>query len=243
MKFYEYIYRDSFIHRLDPRVKLVWLFVFSAAVFLTSRPWAVTAIFLSCILVGILAKLPQRQIWESVKIFVIAMPIAYTLLYFALLGASWNALFNALVFAEKFLVMILASVIFTMTTSARDLLLSLVKVKVPYIFAFMLTIAIRFIPIIFKEINNVVNAQKARAHEFVFTLFNPVATVKSFIPIIIPVFMLLLKRSFELSLSISSRGFGAQKKITYPERLEFGFNEFFACALMFYFLLFAIKVL
>jgi len=243
MKFYEYIYRDSFIHKLDPRVKMVWVFAFSAAVFLTSRPWAVTAIFLSCILVGILAKLPQRQIWESMKIFAIAMPIAYTLLYFLLLGVSWNAFFEALIFAEKFLVMILSSVIFTMTTSARDLLLSLVKVRVPYVFAFMLTIAIRFIPIVFKEINNVINAQKARAHEFVFSLIKPVATVKSFVPVIIPVFMMLLKRSFELSLSISSRGFGAQKKITYPERLKFGFNEFFACVLMAGFLFLSIKVL
>jgi energy-coupling factor transporter transmembrane protein EcfT len=38
MKFYEYVYRDSFVHNLDPRVKLAWLFVFSSAVFLTSRP-------------------------------------------------------------------------------------------------------------------------------------------------------------------------------------------------------------
>lgn len=243
MKFYEYVYRDSFVHRLDPRVKLVWLFVFSSAVFLTSRPWAVTAIFLSCFAVGLLAKLPPRQIWDSIKIFVILMPLSYIILYLFLIGIKWQAVFEALVFSEKFLLLILASIIFTMTTSARDMLLSLVKVKVPYTFAFMLTIAIRFIPLIFKETNNVINAQRARAHEFIFSLLHPVATVKSFVPVIIPVFTLLLKRAYELSLSIDARGFGSQKKITYPDRLNFGADEILACLAMAAFLFYALKML
>ncbi|MFA6376316.1 MAG: energy-coupling factor transporter transmembrane component T [Candidatus Paceibacterota bacterium] len=243
MKFYEYIYRDSFIHRLDPRVKLVWLFVFSSAVFLTSRPGAITAIFLSCFAVSFLAKLPQRQIWESIKIFVILMPLSYVVLYLFLIGIKWEAVFEALIFSEKFLLLILASIIFTMTTSARDMLLSLVKIKVPYTFAFMLTIAIRFIPLIFKETNNVINAQRARAHEFTFSILHPVTTVKSFIPVIIPVFTLLLKRAYELSLSIDARGFGSQKKITYPDRLNFGVDEIIASLVMTTFLLFVLKLL
>ncbi|MCU0653492.1 MAG: energy-coupling factor transporter transmembrane protein EcfT [Candidatus Pacebacteria bacterium] len=243
MKFYEYVYRDSFVHRLDPRVKLAWLFVFSSAVFLTSQPWAVTAIFLSCIAVGLLAKLPQGQIWDSIKLFVILMPLSYIVLYLFLIGIKWQAVFEALVFSEKFLLLILASIIFTMTTSARDMLLSLVKIKVPYTFAFMLTIAIRFIPLIFKETNNVINAQRARAHEFVFSLLRPVDTVKSFVPVIIPVFTLLLKRAYELSLSIDARGFGSQKKITYPDRLKFGADEILASVAMAGFLFFALKML
>lgn len=89
-----------------------------------------------------------------------------------------------------FLVLIFAAVIFTMTTSARDLLLGLTKLKVPYSFAFMLTIAIRFIPIIAKEINNVIDAQRSRAYEFVVSLRYPIKSIQNFISILIPVLML-----------------------------------------------------
>lgn len=96
----------------------------------------------------------------------------------------------------------------------------------------MLTIAIRFIPIIAKEINNVINAQRARAYELVFSLRHPIKSVQNFIPILIPVLMLLLKRSQELSLSINSRAFRAKDKITYPKRLKFKLGDWAFCSLI-----------
>jgi len=221
MKFYEYIYRYSLIHKLDPRTKLLWLVAFSFLVFLASNSYIIIGILAFTLFVGVIAKLSRRQIWESTKIFVILMPIAYILLHIFLIGINLNAVFGGLIFTAKFLVLIFAAVIFTMTTSARDLLLGLIKLKIPYSFAFMLTIAIRFIPVIAKEINNVIDAQRARAYEFVFSLKHPIRSVQNFIPILIPVLMLLLKRSYELSLSIDSRAFSTRNKITYPEILRF----------------------
>jgi energy-coupling factor transport system permease protein len=149
------------------------------------------------------------------------MPIIYVLLYVVLSGFTFNSIIGGLVFAIKFLVLIFAAVIFTMTTSARDLLLALTKIKIPYAFGFMLTIAIRFIPVIIKEINSVIDAQRARAYEISFSLRHPIKSVEKFIPILIPVLTLLLKRSNELALSIDSRAFRAREKITFPERLKF----------------------
>jgi energy-coupling factor transport system permease protein len=106
------------------------------------------------------------------------------------------------------------------------LLLALTKLKVPYAFAFMLTIAIRFIPVIAKEINAVINAQRARAYEIAFSLRHPIRSMEKFVPILIPTLMLLLKRSHELALSIDSRAFRAKKKITYPKRLRFKVSDF-----------------
>ena len=241
MKFYEYIHRDSFIHRLDPRAKLIWLVVFSFLVFITSNPYIIITTLIFTLLLGRVAKLPAQQIWDSAKIFVIIMPIGYIILYLFLVGLNLNALFGGLIFTAKFLVLIFAAVIFTMTTNARDLLLCLVKLKIPYSFAFMLTIAIRFIPIIAKEINNVIIAQKARAYEFTASIKYPIKTVQNFIPILIPVLMLLLKRSQELSLSIDSRAFRAKNKITYPKRLKFKFADWaFASAIIGAFVLIAI---
>lgn len=224
MKIYEYVHRDSLIHRLDPRSKLVWLVTFSALVFMASDAQSTVFLLVLTLLVALAAKLPKKQLWNNTKIFVILMPVAYILLYFLLLGINVEAFVGGLVFSAKFLVLIFSAVIFTMTTSARDLLLALTKLKVPYSFAFMLTIAIRFIPVISNEINNVINAQRARAYELNFSFKSPLRSVQNFIPIIIPVLMLLLKRSHELSLSIDSRAFRANK-MTYPERLKFGLED------------------
>jgi energy-coupling factor transport system permease protein len=222
MKFYQYINRDSFIHRLDPRAKLLWLLVFSSIVFIASDSAIVLGIFGATLLMGALAKLPRDQIWESTKYFVTLMPIAYMILYFALLGISMQALWESLIFSAKFLVLIFASVIFTMTTSTRDLMLSLGKLRIPQSFVFMLTVAIRFIPVIMAEINNVIYAQKVRAYNPELSLRHPIESMKRFVPILIPVLMLLLKRANELALSVESRAFLANKKMTYPERLRFG---------------------
>lgn len=231
MKFYEYIYRDSFIHKLDPRAKLAWLVSFSCLVFLTSDYYIITATLIFTLLLGVCGKLPKKQVWDSVKIFVILMPIGSVFLYVLLTGLNFEAILGGLMLTVKFLVLIFAAVIFTMTTSARDLLLALVKLKIPYSFAFMLTIAIRFVPVIAKEINSVIDAQRARAYEFVLSLKRPIKSIRSFIPILIPVMMLLLKRSYELSLSIDSRAFRAKKKITYPKRLRFEFADWLFCFL------------
>ncbi|MCK5234383.1 MAG: energy-coupling factor transporter transmembrane protein EcfT [Candidatus Aenigmarchaeota archaeon] len=225
MKIYEYVHRDSLIHRLDPRSKLVWLVVFSALVFMIPDTQSTVLLLILTMLVALAAKLPKKQLWSNTKIFVVLMPVGYILLYFLLLGITMGAFVGGLVFSAKFLVLIFSAVIFTMTTSARDLLLALTKLRVPYSFAFMLTIAIRFIPVISNEINNVINAQRARAYEINFSFIHPVKSVQNFIPIIIPVLMLLLKRSHELSLSIDSRAFRANKKMTYPKKLRFGLED------------------
>ncbi|MBN2095473.1 MAG: energy-coupling factor transporter transmembrane protein EcfT [Candidatus Aenigmarchaeota archaeon] len=221
MKFYQYIHRDSAVHRLDPRAKLLWLLLFSSIVFITQNEGLVLAIFGLTLLFAALAKLPKGQIWENTKFFVILMPIAYLVLYFLLLGISAEAFWGSLVFSARFLVLIFASVIFTMTTSTRDLMLALSKLKLPYSFVFMLTVAIRFIPVIMAEINNVICAQKVRCYNPELKWNSPVESMKRFVPILIPVLMLLLKRANELALSVESRAFNPKGKVTYPERLKF----------------------
>ncbi len=78
MRFYEYVHRDSFVHKLDPRAKLIWLICFSCLVFLTSNPYIITATLIFTLLIGVIAKLPKKQVWDSTKIFVILMPITYS---------------------------------------------------------------------------------------------------------------------------------------------------------------------
>ena len=228
MQFYDYIYRDSIIHKLDPRTKMLWLLVLSFIVFLTENKVLILGTFALTILFVLLSKLPLRAVWNSSKVFIVLFTIGYVILFSLLLWDLKKGAIEGVFFSAKFLVLIISSIIFAMSTSPRDLMLSLTKMKVPYEIAFMLTLAIRFVPVITREINHVINAQKARAHKIIFSLRHPFASVRSAFPILIPTFHLLLIKAFDLSLSIEARAFRAKKERTYPPRLKFKFNDYVA---------------
>ncbi len=89
-----------------------------------------------------------------------------------------------------------------------------------------------FVPVITREINHVINAQKARAHKIKFSLNRPIESLQTFFPIIIPTFNLLLNKAFDLSLSIEARAFRAKKERTYPPRLKFKIQDYVAIIIL-----------
>ena len=195
MQFYDFIYRDSVIHKLDPRTKILWVIALTFLVFMTDSPLIIISTFIFVILTIFISKLPLKAVWDSSKIFVVGFTIAYVVLFSLLLWDFKQGILGGLLFSTKFLVIILSTVVFAMSTSPRDFISSLIKLKIPYEIAFMLTLAIRFVPVITKEFNHVINAQKARAHKLKFSLIHPILMVKSFVPILIPTLMILFKKS------------------------------------------------
>lgn len=232
MQFYDYIYRDSVIHKLDPRIKILWLLGLSFLVFIVNDKISILSIFGLVLITILLSKLPLKAVWNSSKVFIVLFTVSYIILFSLLLWDFKKGAVDGIFFSIKFLVLILSSIVFAMSTSPRDLMLSLVKIKVPYELAFMLTLAIRFVPVITREINHVIDAQKARAHRIKFSIFKPVDSMQTFFPILIPTFHLLLIKAFDLSLSIEARAFRAKPKRTYPPRLKFKFKDYVALILL-----------
>src|SRR3989344_4463976 len=220
MQFYDYIYRDSIIHKLDPRTKIAWLVGLSFLVFLIKTTTSLGIIVGIVLLTVFLSRLPLRNIWDSAKIFIVFFTLVNIIIFSFLLWDIKKGAIDGIIFSLKFLVLIISSIVFAMSTSPRDLMLSLTKLKVPYEFAFMLTIAIRFVPVIAREVNHVIDAQKARAHRIKFSLMHPIDSMETFLPILIPTFHLLLMKAFDLSLSIEARAFRSKKERTYPPRLK-----------------------
>ena len=245
MQFYDFIYRDSIIHKLDPRTKILWVVMLTLAVFMINNVYIIIGTFVFIIFTIFLSKLPWKAVWLSSRLFVIGFTIAYVVLFSLLLWNIKEGVIGGLLFSVKFLIIILSTIVFAMSTSPRDLISSLVKLKVPYEIAFMLTLAIRFVPVITKELNHVISAQKARAHKLKFSLRHPVESAKSFIPILIPTLMILFKKSLDLAMSIESRAFRAEKKRTFPPRLKFKIYDYLAIlllAVLFYMLLYYKKI-
>ncbi|MBI5065394.1 energy-coupling factor transporter transmembrane protein EcfT [Candidatus Woesearchaeota archaeon] len=238
MQFYDYIYRDSLIHKLDPRTKIAWLVGLSFLIFVTNSKELVASMFVLVILFVLLSKLPINAVWNSSKIFVVFFTIGYIILFSVLLWDVKNGFVEGVIFSLKFSILIISSIVFAMSTSPRDLMLSLTKLKVPYKLSFMLTLAIRFVPVITKEITHVIDAQKARAHKILFSFTNPIKSMQTFFPILIPTFHLLLIKAFDLSLSIEARAFRAKKHRTYPPRLKFKIKDYLAITLLILFTLY-----
>lgn len=232
MQFYDYIYRDSIIHKLDPRTKIAWLVGLTFLVFIATQNLIVLLTFIMVVLTIFLSRLPIKSVWQSSKIFLVGFTIASMILFSLLLWNLQKGMIDGFFFSLKFNVLILSSVVFAMSTSPRDLMLSLVKIKVPFELAFMITLAIRFVPVITREINHVISAQKARAHKIKFSLKKPIESLQSFFPIIIPTFNLLLNKAFDLSLSIEARAFRAKKIRTYPPRLKFKAKDYIAIIIL-----------
>src|SRR3989344_5748206 len=232
MQFYDYIYRNSIVHKLDPRTKIAWLVGLSLLVFLTNSKKSILCMLGLVLLIVFLSKLPLRNVWQSSKVFIIFFTIANVILFSLLLWSVKQGVIDGIFFSIKFLVLIISSIVFAMSTSPRDLMLSLTKLKVPYELAFMLTLAIRFVPVITREVNHVIDAQKARAHKLLFSVWHPVQSLQTFLPVLIPTFNLLLIKAFDLSLSIEARAFRAKPQRTYPPRLKFKLKDFISLILL-----------
>ena len=232
MKFYDYIYRDSIVHKLDPRTKILWLVGLTFLVFMIQAKIPILIIFGIVLISILLSKLPLKAVWRSSKLFLILFTIAYIVLFSLLLWSFKRGVVDGFFFSLKFNVLILSSILFAMSTSPRDLMLSLTKMKVPFEIAFMLTLAIRFVPVITREINHVIAAQKARAYKIKFSIRHPIQSVKTFIPILIPTFNLLLTKAFDLSLSIEARAFRAKEKRTYPPRLKLELKDYLSILIL-----------
>lgn len=113
------------------------------------------------------------------------------------------------------------------TTESRDLVLIMVeKLKLPYQYAFMFITSLRFIPTLFIEIENILQAQKARAFEM--TSKNPVKQVKAYLPLVTPLVMIALKKAERLAVAMETRGYGVGKR-TYLRKPVFGTADLCTC--------------
>ena len=134
----------------------------------------------------------------------------------------------------KISILIISAIQFTLTTTQKELLVSLIKIRVSHSFAFALTIALRFLPTIIKEAKEVMDAQRTRAHKLVFNVLKPVTSVRSYIPVVIPLFIIIFNRSFELSLAAETRGF--TPKIYEKQKLKFSFVDIYVLLILSYIL-------
>lgn len=176
-----YYNTDSFLHRMDPRVKLVLMVVFMVSIFLAKLPWGLIAVAAMLVLMVAASRVPLRQVARACKpllFFVVLTVIVNIVLvrdgnvafHLGPFAVTDQALMASLLLGFRIFALMLSGVVLSLTTSPvgitdglERLLSPLEKLGMPcHELAMMYTIAIRFVPTLASEANHIMTAQAAR---------------------------------------------------------------------------------
>ena len=241
--FGKYIPIDSFMHRLDPRAKLIGLFLMIAAVFVPKSWWVFLVIAILLALALLLAKIGIKMIVQSFKpmimmmIFLLvvnALTIKTGDILFTLgpVEIYSDAIFNTLFVIVRLLLMISITTLLTATTNPLDLTLGIEWLLHPleivhfpaHEVAMMVSIALRFIPTIIEETMRIMNAQKSRGVDFENGRFSE--KIAAILSLIVPLFSVAFERAYELADAMEARGYVPGAERTRYHVLKFRFTDY-----------------
>lgn len=243
----EYLDVASPVHQLNPITKLMGLVCLFALGIVFSNPLILTVLIGLIFLLFLLAKagcvfIPYFRLTISVGVFMLILQILFAhdgpeLFRFLPRGIpvlGWmgsinhDSLSQGLTMVARMGVFSISLPLLLATTQPRDLVLVLVeKLKFPYQYAFMFITSLRFIPTLFVEIDNILQAQTARAFEVKSK--NPWKQLKAYLPLVTPLVLIALKKAERLAVAMETRGYGLGPR-TYLRKPVFGFFDFGATA-------------
>ncbi len=217
----QYYQTDSVIHRLDARVKLVSTILFIISLFIVDNfiGYIIAGIFLGIVIR--LSKVPFKFMVRGMKSIVILLLFAVVfnlfltpgevLVSFWKLKITKEGLRLALFMAVRLILLIMGSSVMTLTTTPNNLtdglekLLAPLKIfKVPvHEIAMMMSIALRFIPILLEETDKIMKAQIARGADF--ESGNLIKKAKSLVPLLVPLFISAFRRANDLATAMEAR--------------------------------------
>ena len=239
---------QSILHRLDPRTKIILLFVLIILIF-AAQGWAAyfALTFVTCALIFV-SRVPFLTVIKSVK------PLMWIILFTLLIHCvshdgevlakiyvfkvtTEGIVYGALISLRLVLLIVLSSLL-TFTTSplqltdATEKLLSpLKKIGVPaHELAMMMTIAIRFVPTLLEETDKIIKAQKSRGLDF--ESGGVVKRLRSMVPILVPLFLSSFRRADDLALAMEARCYRGGEGRTHMNRLRLKRLDFVAATVV-----------
>ena len=244
----QYYQTDSVLHRLDPRVKLVGTFVYLISLFVVSSfaGYLLAALFLFAMIR--LSNVPFRYIVRGMKTILFLLLITVCFNPFLTPGeVVWQAwIFKitkegisfAIKMALRLSLLILGSSIMTLTTTPtqltdalESLMRPLKKVRVPvHEIAMMMSIALRFIPILMEETDKIMKAQIARGADFESR--NIVKKIKSLVPLLVPLFISAFRRANDLAMAMEARCYRGGEGRTKMKPLVYSSKDYVAYGIL-----------
>ncbi len=241
----QYYGTDSVIHKLDPRVKVLatLLYIISLFCFNSFSGYIIVTLFFGSMVY--LSKVPFKFIVKGLK------PILFMLIFTAALNLLWTpgehviakagvfslteeGIRKAVYMALRLIYLIIGSSLMTLTTTPNQLtdaieklLHPLNKVGMPvHEVAMMMSIALRFIPILIEETDKIMKAQMARGADF--ESGNILHRIKSMLPILVPLFVSAARRAGDLALAMDARCYHGGDGRTKMKPLRYHRRDFLA---------------
>lgn len=237
----QYYPADSVIHKLDPRVKLFATVLYIAALFCFKGILGIAMITLFLIGAIKLSKVPFSFMVKGLKSIVILVMITslFNLFFtpgdtvfwsYGVLKLTDTGITNAVLMTIRLIYLILGTSLMTLTTTPNQLtdgleksLGFLNKIHVPvHAIAMMMSIALRFIPILIEETDKIMKAQMARGANF--EKGNLIQKAKNMIPLLIPLFVSAFRRADDLAMAMEARCYNGgsgrtkMKPLTYTKQ-------------------------
>ena len=244
----QYYPADSILHKLDPRVKFLGTLVFIVSLFLIKG--LAGYVFVTVVLATLvrLSKVPFGMMLKGMKaiIFILIITVIFNMLFtpgeaiFTIwrLSVTKEGAVQAFRMAIRLSYLIIGSSIMTLTTTPNQLtdamenLFSPLKViKVPvHEISMMMSIALRFIPILMEETDKIMKAQIARGADF--ESGNLIKRVTNMIPLLVPLFVSAFQRANDLAMAMEARCYHGGEGRTQMKPLRYEKRDYIAYILM-----------
>lgn len=230
----------SVLHRCDPRLKLVATIAYIIVLFIAPNPLGLALSIGLLALLYRIARIPGRMILKSLKpivpiiLFTAVLNLFFVtgqgepLVHFWVLNIYAEGIKYAVLLAVRVCALIAGTSLLTYTTSPivltdaiESLLRPLAKLHFPvHELAMMMTIALRFIPLLIDETEKIMNAQKARGAMLDNGKF--MDRIKALVPVLIPLFISAFRRADELAMAMECRCYHGGEGRTRLKVLKFG---------------------
>lgn len=212
MDMFLYLDKDTFLHRLDPRTKLLVMFISFAIALMFNSLAILIGLSVVILLYGFAGKSLSNLKRIRVVLVMIALVsiILWSLTYQGetkILGPiSKEGLLHGLAIGIKFDIMIVAGMIFLSSTKMEEISLGLEKIGLPYRGAFAFSTALRLVPTIVATSYTITQAQKSRGLDL--DSGSLVERAKKYIPLLIPTFISVIRGTNVFAMALESKGFG-----------------------------------
>lgn len=224
-----YIERDAVMHRIYPLVKLAWVFMVAAGLFLYKTPISGAINFAVLLLLTVfLGKIPLREILSSSKII---LGLGLILMFFHFIADPGNVVYQlgpfkvtdtgliqGPIFFFRLSVVVLASFVLIWTTDTRDLMVSLAKAGIPYRFAFAVFLALRFLPLVQQEVDAVRSAHAIRGRASKSSIKHRIKLWQRYM---FTVLVNGLRKAEAAAAALECRAFGSSPTRTYVKDVHF----------------------
>lgn len=245
----QYYPANSILHRLDPRVKFLGTMAFVVSVFLfhTFIGYGVATIFLVAMIA--LSKVPVKFMFKGLKaiLLILMITIVFNIILTpgdVILWKWWifKVTMEGLILAGKMAIrltyLVIGSSIMTLTTTPNQLtdgleslMRPLGRIKVPvHEIAMMMSIALRFIPILLEETDKIMKAQIARGADF--ENGNLIQKAKALVPLLVPLFISAFRRANDLAMAMEARCYHGGSGRTQMKPLHYSGRDYAALAIV-----------